>query len=186
MSTPQSTAGALGAPVGAMVQWYLIHTKPLGERTAQVNLERQGYGVYLPRLVQTARRQQRWAESIVPLFPRYLFLQLEAERQSLRPVHSTAGVSNVVRFGTRCATVPDEIVAELRSRADPASGLHRLRPRRLTAGTVVEITAGPFDGLEAVFAREAGDDRVVVLLKLLGQDASVCVSQDAIQVRRAV
>ena len=174
---PHCRIRAPGAP-----QWYLVCSKPLAETTAQRHLERQGFATYLPRLLQVVRRRQRWVESIGPLFPRYLFLQLEPDRQSLRPVQSTVGVSHVVRFGTRCAAVPDELIAELCSHADPLTGLHRLRARReLTPGTTVRITAGPFDGLEAVFERHTGGDRVVVLLKLLGQDASVCVSEDSIR-----
>jgi transcriptional antiterminator RfaH len=181
MSTPQSMERAGRTPAQASAQWYLVHTKPLAERTAQAHLERQGYATYLPLLLQTARRREHCLQRIVPLFPRYLFLQLEAGRQSLRPVHSTIGVCNIVRFGVCCAVVRDEVVAELRSRADPVTGLHRLRTsRRLTVGTVVRITSGPFDGLEAVFERRAGGERVVVLLKLLGQDASVCVAEDSI------
>jgi transcriptional antiterminator RfaH len=177
---PEAACRAQAAP-----QWYLICSKPLAEMTARRHLERQGFATYLPRLVQLVRRQQRWTESIGPLFPRYLFLQLEPG-QALRPVHSTVGVSHVVRFGTRCAVVPDAIVAELRTRADPLTGLHRLRARPgLTPGTPVRITAGPFDGVEGIFERRGGGERVVVLLKLLGQDASVCVSEDSISVCNA-
>jgi transcriptional antiterminator RfaH len=186
MSTLHSIEPVSCDSAEAIPQWYLVHTKPLVERTAQAHLERQGYVTYLPLLAQTARRQQRWVESIVPLFPRYVFVHLDAGRQSLRPVHSTVGISNIVRFGTRCAVVRQEVIEALRSRADPATGLHRLRPGRgLTTGAVVRITAGPFDGLEAVFERRAGGDRVVVLLKLLGQNASVCVAEDALRVCHA-
>jgi len=154
-----------------MPQWYLVHTKPLAESTAQVNLERQGYATYLPRLMHIARRQQRWLESIVPLFPRYLFLQLNAGRQSLRPVHSTVGVSNIVRFGMCCAVVCDEVIEELRSRADPATGLHRLQAAaRFARGTRVRITAGPFCGINGIFERADSAERVLILLNLLGQE----------------
>jgi transcriptional antiterminator RfaH len=155
-------------------QWYLIHTKPLGERTAQVNLERQGYETYLPRLVQIARRQQRWSESIVPLFPRYLFLRLDTELQSLRPVHSTVGVCNLVRFGAHCAVVREAVIEELRARADPATGLHRLKAAaRFARGTRVRITAGPFCGISGIFERAEGAERVLILLHLLGHETPV-------------
>jgi transcriptional antiterminator RfaH len=154
-------------------QWYLIHSKPLAEEIAQVNLERQSYATYLPRLVQTIRRRQRWTQSIVPLFPRYLFLQLDGQR-SLKPVHSTIGVSNIVRFGTCCAVVPDEVIAQLRARADPATGLHRLRAAaRFARGTRVRITAGPFSGINGVFEHAEGEERVVLLLSLLGHEVPV-------------
>lgn len=35
--------------------------------------------------------------------------------------------------------------------------------------------AGAFEGLQGIFERDAGNERVVVLLKLLGQDAVVRV-----------
>ena len=157
-----------------MLRWYLVRTKPLLENAAQTNLERQGYEVYFPRLLQPLRRRARWRDAIVALFPRYLFLRLDEGRQTLSPVRSTTGVAGVVRFGARFAIVPDRVIAELRSREQPESGLPRLSARGpFRAGTAVRIAVGPFSGLEGVFEREAGADRVVVLLNLLGHESSV-------------
>lgn len=158
-----------------MLRWYLICTKPLAESCAQSNLERQGYEVYLPRLAQSALRRGRWREAIVALFPGYLFLRLSEGEQALAPVRSTVGVSQVVRFGARYAIVPDDIVRELRARADPVTGLHRTVSEPFVAGAPVKIAAGPFDGLQGVFCRKAGADRVLVLLSLLGHDSAVRV-----------
>lgn len=162
-----------------MLRWYVIHTKPARECVAEVNLRRQSYEVHLPRVVQPMRRHGQWRECTVPLFPRYLFLQLSEGCQPLSPVRSSVGVAGIVRFGTRYAIVPDQIIVQLRRRADPESGLHRLvNPPALERGATVHITRGPFEGLDGVFEREAGSDRVVVLLKMLGQDASVRVPAD--------
>jgi transcriptional antiterminator RfaH len=169
-----------------MMRWYLIHTKPAGERLAQANLERQGYEVYLPRLVESLRRGARRLERIVALFPRYLFLRLNEGHQALAPVRSSVGVVNVVKFGARYAIVADELIRELRSRADPVTGLHRMASElQLAPGTLVSVTVGLFDGLEGIFLRKAGGDRVVVLLTLLGQDAAVRIPADFILPRRA-
>jgi transcriptional antiterminator RfaH len=159
-----------------MRRWYLVQTKPSSETIAQTNLLRQGYEVYLPRLLQPVRRAGRWRDRIVALFPRYLFVRLIEGSQSLSPVRSSVGVASVVRFGFRYAEVPDRIVSDLKSRSDPDSGLHRMqRPTLFTPGARVRITTGAFDGLEGVFEREVGADRVDVLLQLLGQEASVRV-----------
>jgi transcriptional antiterminator RfaH len=164
---------------GRMLRWYLIHTKPAREGLAEANLQRQGYEVHLPRMLHSVQRHGQWRECVVPLFPRYLFLQLSEGRQALSPVCSSLGVANIVRFGARYAIVPDQIIVQLRLRADPESGLHRLvDPPALERGAKVHITRGPFEGLDGVFEREAGFARVVVLLKLLGQDASVRVPAD--------
>jgi|SRR5579862_1247175 len=157
-----------------MQRWYLIHTKPAGEGEAQLHLQRQGYPTYCPRLLQTVRRRGHPRVQIAPLFPRYLFLQLDEGRQSLTPARSTSGVAAVVRFGSRFATVPDEIVAELRAREDPTSGLHQLRAApAFTPGTPVRIADGALAGLEGVFQRPDGLARVVVLLQLLGEQREV-------------
>jgi transcriptional antiterminator RfaH len=164
-----------------MLRWYLIHTKPLNEGLARTNLERQEYQVYLPRATQSVRCQGHWRERIVALFPRYLFLRLHEGRQSLAPVRSTLGVASVVRFGSQYTIVPDEVIEVLMARADGATGLHRLvRPSRLMPGTPVCIHKGPFDGLAGVFEREAGADRVVVLLDLLGHAVSAHVREDSV------
>ena len=166
---------------GRMLRWYLIHTKPVREGVAELNLQRQGYETYLPRILRSARRRGRWCDHVVPLFPRYLFLQLSEGCQALGPVRSSVGVSGVVRFGTRYAIVSQQIITQLRLRADPETGLHRLaKPTSPARGAAVRITAGPFEGLDGVFEREAGSARVVVLLNLLGQDAAVRIPAEAV------
>jgi transcriptional antiterminator RfaH len=165
-----------------VLRWYLIHSKPSSERLALANLERQGYEVYWPRAAQSVRTGGRWRERVVALFPRYLFLRLNQGRQSLGPVRSTIGVANVVRFGSDYTIVPDEVIRNLRARADAVTGLHRLgRPSGLVPGMRVRMSKGPFDGLEGVFEREVGADRIVVLLTLLGQSVSAYVRGDDVR-----
>jgi transcriptional antiterminator RfaH len=167
--------------VSSMQRWYLIHTKPSSELVAETNLQRQGYEIYLPRLIQSSFRGSR-QERVVPLFPRYLFLRLSEGLQSLGPIRSSVGVAGVVRFGSSYAVVADGVLNSLRARGEQGSGFHRLAVRPpLRFGTRVRVTSGLFDGLEGVFERESGADRVVLLLKLLGQDARVCVSLNSIQ-----
>jgi len=155
-------------------RWYLILTKPSSEAIARANLGRQGYEIYFPRLAQSLQRRGRRLDRVDPLFPRYLFLRLREGEQALGPVRCSVGVTNVVRFGSSYAVVPDEVIQELQARADPVSGLHRIvRDRPLAPGTKVSIAAGSFKGLDGVFEREAGADRVVVLLSVLGREVPV-------------
>ena len=164
-----------------MPSWYLVQTKRSGETVAETHLRRQGYEVYLPRLAQVVSRRGQWCERIVALFPRYLFLRVDEECQALGPVHSTKGVLRVVQFGQRYATVPDQIITMLKARADGESGVHRMTITRMPRpGATVKIAAGPFDGLEGIFERESGTDRVVVLINLLGRCTRVHVPVDSL------
>ena len=173
----------VGAETGSRVQasasnsflrWFLVFTKSFGESAAAINLERQGYRVYYPRLLRPMLQRGRWVDRIVPLFPRYLFVRLDTERQSLAPVRSTIGVANIVRFGAEATVVSDDIVDGLIRRAGSESGLHRLHSScSFAAGSSVKVIAGAFEGLQGIFEREEGNERVVVLLTLLGRDAPV-------------
>jgi transcriptional antiterminator RfaH len=158
------------------LRWFLVFTKPSGESVAEAHLERQGYSVYYPRMLRPSLHRGRWVDRIVSLFPRYLFVHVDTARQVLAPVRSTLGVVDIVRFGTEPAAVPDAIVDGLIQRADASSGLHRpsCRPK-LERGMRVNVIAGAFEGLEGIFEREAGSERVVVLLELLGRRTPVGV-----------
>ena len=174
-------AGTHAVSLKAMLRWYLIHTKPRSETIAQTNLERQGYEVYYPRLAQPVRRKRGWQARVAALFPRYLFMRIDVGSQTLSPVLSTSGVATVVRFGAEFAVVPDQVVCELRSHADPASGLHHLKgATQLARGSAVKIVAGALDGLEGIFERVVGCDRIVLLLTLLGRATPVQVPADLV------
>lgn len=161
---------------GCRNRWYAVFTKPSSEQTAVAHLARQGFEPYFPRLQHRVLRGARWVERIVALFPRYVFVRLEAGRQSLAPVRSTRGVSGVVRFGNEAAVVPDVVIDTLVRRADSVTGLHHLSQARPIRGAPVAVVGGPLDGLEGIFERETGDERAVILLSLLGKLTPVSVN----------
>jgi transcriptional antiterminator RfaH len=158
----------------SLCRWHLAFTKPLAEEVAKVHLERQGYRVYLPRVQQKTFRRGKWGERIVALFPRYLFVQLDAALQSLAPIRSTVGIASIVRFGVDFTVVPDRIVRSLAANEDPETKLHKLpATSSFKAGAAVRITKGALSGLEGIFECEDANDRVTVLLNLLGREARV-------------
>lgn len=171
---PQSTSCHAHVAAGsAALQWFLVLTKPCAEKVAELNLERQGYRVYYPRLLRPSLSRGRWKDRIVSLFPRYLFIQLDATCQSLAPVRSTVGVASIVCFGARTAVVSDAIIAALMHKADPQSGLHELQCPLFEVGSAVRVLTGAFAGLEGIFERQDGQDRVVILFQMLGREARV-------------
>ena len=149
-------------------RWYLLCTKTNSEELAQEQLERQGYESYFPRFTRRARRFGYYQTIVGPLFPRYVFLRLLLGVQSIGPVKSTKGVMGIVRFGEDYATVPRQIITQLKARANE-SGLYEIDDS-LTPQCRVRVKDGPFEGLEAVFMRRCGEDRVLVLMNILGQD----------------
>jgi transcriptional antiterminator RfaH len=148
--------------------WYLIYTKPRQERLARENLERQGYPAYLPLVAARRRREGRIVTVTEALFPRYLFVRLSPEWDDWRPIRSTLGVTALVSFGNIPARVPDALMEMLRARED-ARGLQDLPRPEFNPGDRVRVVEGAFAGYEGVLRGRSGQDRVAVLLDIIGQ-----------------
>jgi transcriptional antiterminator RfaH len=165
-----------------MKRWYAVHTHPAGERKAAENLQRQGYDVYLPYYLKTRRHARRVEQVKAPLFPRYLFVQVDTKRTRWRAINSTLGVSRVVCQGDTPSAVPDQLLEEIRVRedADGAIRLSRLTPPR--AGDRVRFVDGPMIECTGIFECIRDEERVVILLNLVGRPTRVTAPRDAVVV----
>lgn len=171
-------------PAGKVTQkhWYLVHSKPREEEVAKANLERQGYIVYLPLCKLFRRRMGRRLQVIGPLFPRYLFIQLESGIDDWRPIRSTRGVATLVRFGTEPALVPQALIGMLMARAD-TTGVHILPGKEFRPGERVRVREGVMEGYEAILLAQSARDRVILLLDIVGKQIRVEVEAAHIEAR---
>src|ERR1700751_1254002 len=86
-----------------------------------------------------------------------------------RPILSTVGVTDVVRAGDEPALVPTEIVTAIRER-ESAGSFDRLDSRQmLRLGELVRVTTGALEDMVGRLVELRDQDRVVVLLELLGR-----------------
>ena len=164
-----------------MKRWYLVHTKPRKERVAEQNLQRQGYEVYLPLIQQPRRRRGHWLEVIDPLLPSYLFVRLHFGWDNIGPIRYTTGVRELVRFTQEPAIVPEEIIESLKSAADRDTGIYRFEEALFKPGDKVIIDQGPLAGLNAIFLAETGQERVLILLEMLGRENQITVERDLLR-----
>jgi len=150
--------------------WYLIHTKPRQEALALTNLSRQGFECYMPMLRLQKIRQRKTALVAEPMFPRYLFIRLDASGsgQSWSPIRSTLGVNQLVRFGGQPAKVDGQLIDLIRSREQ---GTHA-QPL-FTSGDNVTIADGPFAGLEAIYQNTDAESRSMILLNILSKPVAM-------------
>ncbi|MGM0535629.1 MAG: transcription/translation regulatory transformer protein RfaH [Pseudomonadota bacterium] len=150
----------------AVPRWYVIQCKGGESFRAAEHLSNQDYEVFHPVLqVQKKRRGKlEWVSE--PLFPYYLFIRLDRLASNWRPIRSTRGVMKIVTFGLDMPVpVSDSLVDALllhgSGEEDATSNVY------FRAGEAVEITAGPFKDLQAVFASHKGEERAIVLLNML-------------------
>ena len=164
-----------------MIQWYAVHTQPRGETQARFNLLRQGFEVYLPCYLKRRRHARRTDWVTTPLFPRYLFVRMDLGATRWRAIQSTFGVSHLVCNGEAPAALPDGIVEEIREREDDR-GMVVLaaEPPPFAKGEAVRVTAGALAEQVGWFEGVTDDERVILLLRLLGREIRVRVPRDAV------
>ena len=162
-----------------MSNWHLVHTKIRQEHVAQSNLERQGYACYLPKIKAEKLRAGELKVIEEPLFPRYLFIQLETgpDAKSWAPIRSTLGVSRLVTFGQTPAKIDDDLLESIRARSESAD----VQLRHFAPGEQVVVTQGPFTGVEALYRMADGQERVVVLLTILSKQVRMTVPPTSIR-----
>lgn len=152
-----------------MKRWYAVYTQPRAEWLATEHLERQGFEVFFPRYLKRRRHARKVEDVLAPLFPRYLFAAFDLAEAGWRVIRSTRGVVDLVCGGTDPLPVPREIIDEINDRSDEQGLVVLARDRFLTPGDRLSIEAGPFADYEAIFEATRDEDRVIVLLSLLGR-----------------
>lgn len=160
--------------------WYLVYTKPRGEEHAFTNLSRQGFQAYLPRLRHWRKRRGKRVEVVEPLFPRYLFVQLDTHTDNWAPIRSTPGVASLVRFGNDPARVPEDFVRYLQSR-ESEHGLHEWAEPEFYPGEAVRVAEGPLTGFEGILLAATGSERVLLLLHMLGKEVRAQLTRSQIE-----
>ena len=163
-----------------MKEWYPVHTRPRQEVIAELNLGRQGYHCYLPKILLRKRRRDKWTRVVEPLFPRYLFIRVDATHQSLAPVRSTLGVVGLVRFGQLLRPVPGSVIVFLKQAENPDTGQQHADEWPHRPGDAVQILEGPFAGLSGIFQAATGEERALLLIGLLGRQNTIDVAMNAI------
>jgi transcriptional antiterminator RfaH len=156
-----------------MKNWYCIRTKRYKESWVAYQLRESCDEVYLPLLRERrwVRRQLQWV--IEPLFPCYLFARFVANKgiHTMRYMSGVAGI--IVSSPEDGPTVVDEqIIAILREHS--LSGYVEIEPAPFFPDEELEIIAGPFQGLRALFYQELrAGERVAVLLEMLSSRVRV-------------
>ena len=163
-----------------MTHWYVVHTQPHGEERARLNLERQGFDVYLPKYLKHRRHARRIEHVRRPLFPRYLFVRFDPERAQWRSINGTFGVAYLLSHGDEPIAVPDKIVDAIQARHNDDDLVVLQTPDLFEPGKKLEIVDGPFAWHTGLFQRLSDNERVVLLLDILGRPVSVTVSPEAV------
>jgi transcription antitermination factor NusG len=145
--------------------WYVLSVKPHKERLVFEYLQNEGIVSYHPTYqVNPVNPRARKSK---PYFPGYMFVNVDLQSAGEDCLRWIPGTRGLVRFGSRPAVVPANLITELQTRLQQFEALQQTC-QKLQKGDRVRIISGPFAGYEAIFDTYlSGRDRVQVLLAYL-------------------
>jgi transcriptional antiterminator RfaH len=173
-----ATAGATAPRLASGERWYVVQSQPRKEFVAAHNLENQNFRTFLPRLKKTVRHARRTQIVYAPLFPRYLFVVLDLDRDRWRSVLGTLGVSQIIIDSGRPKPVPIGVVEVLGKAVghDMAANFSEL----ITVGADVRFLSGPLAEQIGRVVRLDEKGRVAVLMELLGAERVVSATASSL------
>ena len=165
-------------PEAPHLSWFLVNCKPNAAHLASQNLRNQNFGVFLPMQKITKRKAKQFKTMLRPLFPGYLFVQIDPLAGDWRKINNTRGVARLVQFGADPCPVPDTVIAALFERCDADHVLQD--PGALKVGNQARISKGPLSGLIAEIINIEPHGRVNLLLHIMGQATNISVAPSTI------
>jgi transcriptional antiterminator RfaH len=159
-------------------RWYLAQCKPNATHIAIRNLDNQGFASFLPLQEGTKRKGKGFQHQTRPLFPGYLFVQLDASEGPWHKINSTRGIVRLVRLGAEPSVVPEAIIAGLMARCNEMGIIQDAGA--LAVGDRAQVTRGPFYGFVATIANVEANARIFILLNIMGQSTTVSIDAAAL------
>ena len=162
-----------------MKQWHLLQFKPNSHRLAVRNLQRQDFETFLPLQEITHHKGSRFTIDLRPLFPGYMFVGVELDAAPWRAINGTIGVSRLISFTDKYKPLPLNLISSLMLRCDEEGKLLPLKT--LNAGDSVEVVNGPFVNFVATVEKFDGQQRVWILMELMGRGIRVKFQQEQLK-----
>ena len=165
--------------------WVLIYTKARQEIKANENLQRQGFKTFLPLIAPTNRNSE--FKPLVPVFPRYLFLQINLELDNWTSIKSSYGVSRIVMFAEKFTSIPNNIIELIQDKLNDADIYEEdVSIVDYQKGDLVSIKEGGFAGVDAIFLSKKSEVRVRLLLKLINTSVVAEIATSNIENKEVV
>lgn len=161
-------------------RWYVAQTHSRAELNAAGHLTRQGFPVYLPRYLKRRRHARRVETVAAPLFPCYLFVAIDTLTQRWRSIQSTIGVLRLVCNGEEPAAIDNRVIDGLKARENELGFIHLNQRPKFQPGDKLRVIDGVFCESLGLFEGMADDERVTILLDLLGRKVRVRLDADAV------
>jgi transcriptional antiterminator RfaH len=159
-------------------EWFILQFKANSHRQATKNLTRQGFETFLPLQDVTSRKASRFINNTQPLFPGYMFISFDRADSKWHKIESTYGVSRLITFNSILKSLPTTFVDNLMKRYDLSGKL--LPVEKFAKDDQVTVLSGPFADFIATIEEYETDQRIWVLIDLMGRKVKIQTSSDTL------
>ena len=156
--------------------WYALQLKPAQGDRALANLQNQDIACFFPKITVEKIKAGKRSKRLEPLFPGYLFVNLEQTDPMWAKLRSTRGVLRIVSFANTPAAISDEVIQHVKDSLDSVAEQGGIKP-----GQAVQLSDGPFEGINAIFRAYDGEARAIVLISFMQKQQRVKVPVSAIK-----
>lgn len=150
--------------------WYALQHKPAQGDRAVANLQNQDIACFYPKITVEKIRAGKRSKKLEPLFPGYLFVNLEQSDPMWAKLRSTRGILRVVSFNNKPAGIEDGVIEHIKDGLNTIADQGGIKP-----GQAVEIEDGPFRGISAIFQAYDGEERAIVLISFMQKQQAISV-----------
>lgn len=158
--------------------WYALAVQPRKEEYVERQLASNGYRVACPRFRKIVRHARQTKTKLAPLFPGYLFIELDLATQSWRKANWIPGSIGLVKFDNRPTSLNRDFVENFVLNLSE-NGLAQFK-QDLKVGDRVQAVGGPFDRLIGEVVAMSDSDRVKVLMEALNRKVEMTLPKSSI------
>jgi transcriptional antiterminator RfaH len=164
-------------------KWYVIYTRPNGEKRIFENLKEDNIQCYLPlkRLLRQWSDRKKWIEE--PLFRCYLFVRVS--NIEFYKVLDMPGVVRYVTFEGQAQTIPDSQMENIKKLVEQQEREVNISRSNLGKGQNVEVISGPFKGIQGEVIKIYDNYRIVIRIEALSCDVYANISKDEIELMKS-
>lgn len=161
------------------MSWYVTYIRRNHERVVNKILTQKGLVTFLPQIIVPSRRKDRKILIKRPLFPNYVFVELDQVRENWMKVFRTPGLVRICGNG-RPMPIPNEDIESIRIFVNSDRNIYPLP--FLHVGSKVQVISGPLAGAVGILIREEPKKRqLVVSIELMGQSVTATLFDDEVK-----
>lgn len=160
--------------------WYAVRTKSRHEQKVKDRLLNKSFKIFLPMIETWSKRKDRKKKILRPLFPGYLFVDFELNKDRWLEILKTLGVANLLGYSNEPYPVPDEQISSIKTVVD--SGLTINYHPYLKKGDKVIVVSGPLEGAVGILLDiHEKKQRLVISVDMLNRAVVVEIEGNAVE-----